>query len=285
MNIGIVINNSKPKAVEYSEKVINKLLKNNVTPVLTSDSTIHSSEKVIIVKDIKELAKISDIIITIGGDGTIIHTAKHASFFDKPVLGINFGRVGFVATMEPDDIDKLDNLITGNYFTEKRMLLSISVKKKDKTINTIAVNDAVVSHGSVSRMIDLTVSLNNKKVCDYRADGVLLSTPTGSTAYSLSAGGPVIQPDLQCILLTPICPHSLFSRSVIFGADNSNISIKVSDRTEEIAYLTVDGQNAIPLQCGDVVSATRYKNDITLISMEEKNFYTVLNDKLNERGV
>ncbi|HHZ05605.1 MAG TPA: NAD(+)/NADH kinase [Clostridiales bacterium] len=285
MKIGIVTNSSKAEAVAYSYKVVDKVLSMGVIPVIEKNQSNRFCDRsILVVADCDELAKASDIIITIGGDGTIIHTAKHATIYNKPLLGINFGRVGFVATMEPFELDKLDNLLTGEYYTEQRMLLDIVVKKRNITTETIAVNEAVISRGSLSRMIDLSVSLNGKKICDYRADGVLLSTPTGSTAYSLSAGGPVIQPDLQCILLTPICPHSLFSRSVIFG-DNSKLAMEVSDRTNELAYLTVDGQDSIPLSCGDTIEVSKYENSITLISMDEKNFYTVLNDKLNERGV
>lgn len=285
MKIAIVTNYSKKEAVQFSQKVIQKLLSLGVTPVILSDDCMEcNNPKAIYTDKLSVIAKESDIIITIGGDGTIIHAAKHAAEENKPLLGINFGRVGFVATMEPEEINKLDNLLTGNYISEKRMLLKVIIHKDGKIKETLAINDAVVSRGSLSRMVDLFVYVNDKKICDYRADGVLLSTPTGSTAYSLSAGGPVIQPNLNCILLTPVCPHSLFSRSVIFG-DSDKISVEVSGEDNEEVYLTVDGQHSVKLSSGDKIEVSKYEKPCTLISMDEKNFYTVLNNKLNERGV
>lgn len=285
MNIAIVSNTTKPSAVEYTKKVVEKVLSLNAVPVMRkADAGYVNNENILLVSTYQELAKKGDVIVTIGGDGTIIHAAKHAAAANKPLLGINFGRVGFVATMEPDDIDKLENLITGSYITEKRMLLNVEVNKEDEEIKMLAVNDVVVSRGSLSRMIDLFVSVNSEKICDYRSDGILLATPTGSTAYSLSAGGPVIQPDLSCILLTPICPHTLFSRSLVFG-DKDEISVEVAHEDNDTAYLTVDGQHSIKLTGGDKIVVSKHENPLMLIAMEKRNFYTVLNDKLIERGV
>lgn len=285
MKIAIIPNNSKPNAIVYTGKVIDKLISLGVTPVMSREDTaqIHQ-DQILCTENYTELAQQSDIIITIGGDGTIIHAAKYAVAADKPLLGINFGRVGFVATMEPEDIDKLDNLVTGSYITENRMLLKVQIHQDDANKEMIAINDAVVSRGSLSRMIDLFVYVNDKMICDYRADGILLATPTGSTAYSLSAGGPVIQPDLNCMLLTPICPHTLFSRSLIFG-DSDQITVEVSEEENTAAYLTVDGQKSIKLVSGDRIVVSKYEKSIKLISMDKKNFYTVLNNKLIERGV
>lgn len=284
MKISIISNTTKPNAVEYTNRVVSKLISLGIVPVMyKEDASYIKNNSIVVVNTYAELAKQGDLIITIGGDGTIIHAAKYAVAENKPLLGINFGRVGFVATMEPEDIDKLENLLTKDYIKDKRMLLSVEIHKNDKIENLIAVNDAVVSRGSLSRMIDLFVYLNGEKICDYRSDGIILATPTGSTAYSLSAGGPVIQPELSCILFTPICPHTLFARSLVFG-DNDVVTIEVAS-DNDIAFLTVDGQVSIELSEGDRIVVSKYKDPLTLITMEKRDFYTVLNNKLIERGV
>lgn len=285
LKIAVVINASKADAVKFSKKVIDKLISLNITPILLSeDKTIYDSQKIIYKSNHSQMAEACDIVITVGGDGTIIHAAKHAAYANKPILGINFGRVGFVAAMEPEELNKLDNLITNNYICEKRMLLNVKIFQNNNIIETAAINDATVSRGSLSRIVDLHVLLNDKTVCDYRADGIIVSTPTGSTAYSLSAGGPVIRPDLKCILLTPICPHTLFSRSLIFG-DDDKVTVEVAGDKNEQVYLTIDGQSSFELQTGDKIEVEKYSKSVSFIKMEDKNFYTVLNDKLNERGI
>lgn len=285
MKVAVIINASKPDAVEFSKKVIDKLISLKVTPIILSqDRLIYDSPMVIYKDSHLQMAEECDVVITVGGDGTIIHAGKHAAQAEKPILGINFGRVGFVAAMEPNELDKLDKLLTKDYICEKRMLLNVKIYQNGSITERTAINDAVVSGGSLSRIVDLHVLLNDKTVCDYRADGIIVSTPTGSTAYSLSAGGPVIRPDLNCILLTPICPHTLFSRSLIFG-DDDKVTIEVAHDEDEQVYLTIDGQSSFKLQSGDKIEVEKYSKSVLFIKMEDKNFYTVLNDKLNERGI
>lgn len=286
MKVAVIVNTLKKEAVNFLPKVINKLLSLNITPtLLTNTKAFYNSSKIIYYNNHSELLKNCDIIITIGGDGTIIHMARHAAEYNKPLLGINFGRVGFVATMEPNEIDKLSLLLTGEYTCQQRMLLKVTVENSDSTKYLYAINDAVISRGSLSRMMDLSVMVNGEKICDYRADGIIFSTPTGSTAYSLSAGGPVISPDMECILLTPICPHSLFSRSVIFKKDDILTVQVASGRYSDLkSFLTVDGQYDLLINENTKVKIEKYEKSFTLISMKPKNFYTVLNDKLNERG-
>lgn len=286
MKIAVIVNTLKNEAIDFLPKVIDKLISIGALPLLMLDTKLfYNSDKVTYYSCHKSLVKECDVVITIGGDGTIIHMARHCAEYNKPLLGINFGRVGFVATMEPNEIDKLSMLLTGEYVCQNRMLLKITVENNNESKCFYAINDAVISRGSLSRMMDLSVSVNNEKICDYRADGIIFSTPTGSTAYSLSAGGPVISPDMECILLTPICPHSLFSRSVIFRQNDvlKVQSISGSSPASE-AFLTVDGQHYLPLHSDTKVTVEKYEKSFTLISMEPKNFYTVLNDKLNERG-
>lgn len=224
-----------------------------------------------------------DVAVALGGDGTIIHTAKRAALCGRAVLGINCGRLGFMAGLEADELGKLQALIRGEYTVEKRMLLDISIRSGEgRTTHFNALNEAVVSRGSLSRMIELEVSNKGERVAHYRADGVIVATPTGSTAYSLSAGGPVIDPALRCLLLTPVCPHSLHSRSYLFGED-AELSVRPAGQPDAPVFLTVDGEEAVPLGPEADVTLSRAEAEACLIMLGRGPFYEVLNRKLMNR--
>lgn len=185
--------------------------------------------------------KAADWIICIGGDGTILHTAKKAALEGKPVLGVNAGRVGFMAGLEGDELDRLALLKTGVYSLEARMLLKAAIPSQNKEF--YCLNDAVISKGSLARMIDITVGLDGEQI-SYRADGLIAATPSGSTAYSMSAGGPILDPSIESILLTPICPHSLFSRSILLSADAS-VTLSAAGSPGTRVYLSMTGKRPI----------------------------------------
>ena len=222
----------------------------------------------------------SDVVIALGGDGTIIHTAKRAACHEKAVLGINCGHLGFMAGLEVDELSLLPQLISGHYQVERRMILDISVESQKGNKKLTVLNEAVVSRGALSHMIELEVCNHGEPVVTYHADGVILATPTGSTAYSLSAGGPIIDPALNALLLTPICPHSLYSRSYIFHED---AKLTVSSASKEPFYLMADGEEGMELQKGDRVTACRSEHDACLIKLKESAFYSVLSNKLLNR--
>lgn len=225
----------------------------------------------------------SDIIIPVGGDGTIIHTAKHAVLKDKPVLGINAGRIGFLAGLEIDELEKLKDLVLGNYKIENQIMLDIIHKGKGFEHCYKAFNDAVISKGSLSTMIEVDVYCNDRYVISYRADGLILSTPVGSTAYNLSAGGPVVEPNLESIVMTPICPQSLFNRSIIFSSDNI-LRISLNPNNNSDIFLNIDGEKVIRLQKNDLIIIKRSDIKVNMISVTEKPFYEVLNDKFIKRS-
>lgn len=224
----------------------------------------------------------SDVTVALGGDGTIIHTAKRAAICGRPVLGINCGRLGFMAGLEGDELDQLSALIHREYTIERRMLLDIRLESKDGVARFSALNEAVVSRGALSRMIELEVKNRGERVSVYQADGVIVATPTGSTAYSLSAGGPVIDPALRCLLLTPVCPHSLHSRSYIFHED-AELSILPRAMSDSQVFLTVDGEQAVPVGPEDRVMLSRAEAEACLIKIKSQSFYDVLNRKLMDR--
>ena len=226
-----------------------------------------------------------DLLLAIGGDGTIIHAARHAAPLDKPLLGINMGRLGFVAELEPNELDMLSRLTDGDYNIEKRMMLKIVHKSGDKLTELHAMNDAVISRGSLSRLIDIDVSLAGERgyICTYRADGLIFSTPTGSSAYSLAAGGPVVEPAMKCILMTPVCSHSLFARPVVFS-HHSEISVSASCDDGTHVYVTMDGIKTVTIKKEDTIFISCSQTETEFIKLKDKTFYRVLKDKFNEKG-
>ena len=188
-----------------------------------------------------ELYKIADLVITIGGDGTIMRYAKLAAPHNKPVLGINAGRMGYLANIEQNELGLISKLKTKEYIVEKRMMLQVSVIENGKVINEYtALNDAVITSGFISRIVDISASVSGDSI-NYRADGLIVSTPTGSTAYSMSAGGPIIDPLTECFCITPICSHSLSAKPILLGAD-SVITLKAFSKKRTDIFLTVDGR-------------------------------------------
>lgn len=284
MNIAVVVNLEKKNAVECAKNIVKIFLENGGKVLMNrSNSQYFKAFKIEYYNSDTELFKSCDLAVTVGGDGTIIHTAKIAATAKKLLIGVNVGRLGFAADVEPEEIDKLKKLLTGEYGIQKRMLLDVTVTNKSgKRENFLAVNDAIIARGELSRIIDLEVYFNKEKVSAYRADGLLFSTPTGSTAYSLSAGGPIIEPEMECILMTPVCPHSLFSRSVLFDS-RSELSVKTLIPNAEKAVLTVDGQKSIELSKEDTVTIKKSDLYLNLLTLHKRNFYTKLNEKLKER--
>ncbi len=278
MKIALIVNKDKPKASQVALKAAELLKESGAELLSCADCPVEGTE---ICGSAQEAIRECDIAVTVGGDGTIIHNAKFASLYEKPLLGINLGRIGFVANIEPDELSELKKLISGEYRIQRRMLLDISVERNGETRSFTAVNEAVLHRDSLSNMIEISVALDNERILSYRADGMLFATPTGSTAYSFSAGGPVIEPDMRCILLTPVCPHALSSRQVVFS-ENSELSAWVHPDFTLKCYLTVDGQNYIPISSDDRIRVKRSQLELQLIILKEKNFYTLLSEKLKE---
>lgn len=225
-----------------------------------------------------------DVVIAVGGDGTIIHYGKHAVAFDKPILGVNVGRLGFVAGLEPNELELLSGLFDGSHRVEKRMLLSAHIMGGGREEEEyLALNDVVISNESIARMVELHVSYNGKqRIAEYRADGLIVATPTGSTAYTLSAGGPVIDPSIFSLLLTPICPHSLFSRTIVF-APEAQLEIREFHHNRERIRLTVDGERSIVLRKEEYLSVGKADREIKMIHLKQRPFCEVLNEKIIER--
>lgn len=222
-----------------------------------------------------------DAVIAVGGDGSIIHAAKTAAKHHKPILGVNAGRLAFMAGLEDNELHLLSRLIEGDYTLDKRLMLKASVLKDDEVISTdYCVNDCLVTNEEKQRMGEIDVSLGGSCFNSYLCDGVLVATPTGSTAYSLSAGGPIVDPELESILMTPICPHSLVGRSLVF---RPNALIGIASADNVALCLSADGAEPQKIEpgCRAEISAAEFTADF--IRIKSENFIDILYRKLAQR--
>ena len=280
----LIPNLSKNGALECTERVIDVLKEIGISVYMQKKYKKHfENADVTFLEKTDEIISMSDMVLTIGGDGTIMHAARHAAPLRKPLLGINMGRLGFVAGLEPNELSMLKKLAEGDYSIEHRMMLKVSHICEDGENSYFAINDAVISRGSLSRLIDIEVWLDKDYMCKYCSDGLILSTPTGSSAYSLAAGGPVVEPTMKCIVMTPICPHSLFARSVVFS-HHSELVIKASCDDDTEVFLTIDGARTITLEKTDSVTVTSADLEAEFINLKDRSFYRVLNDKFAEKS-
>jgi len=223
----------------------------------------------------------SDLAIAIGGDGTIMHVAKAAAVVDCPVLGINGGHLGFLAGVERDELDRLFALVEGSFSVEERALLQVTIHTADGQRVCTAMNEAMLSRGGLSRLVDVHITAGEAEILTCRGDGVIVATPTGSTAYSLSAGGPVVDPAVECLLLSPVCPHTFNSRPRILPMDTV-LTVRASSEDGQV-YVTVDGEESIPLAPTDTVTVCRGEQNARLIRLHNATFYDVLQKKLADR--
>ena len=283
MKIGIVPNFTREKAEEITEKTVAQLDKLNIEYFFDISAAGALSSHIAEDRFSNDIYNLSDLIIAIGGDGSFIHAAKQAAVLKKPVLCINAGNLAFLAGLEGNELYLLEKLISGEYTTDKRMMLKVELNDGAGTrLLGYCLNDVAVARGEEIKLIDLDVLCDNRKINNYRADGVVISTPTGSTAYSWSAGGPVIDPNLQCIMLTPICTHSPLNRSLVFN-DKSVITVKSTANSEQRLSVSTDGEKSIEIseKCEIIISKSEYYAEFIRIKSDE--FFDILNSKLTQR--
>ncbi|MBR3894574.1 MAG: NAD(+)/NADH kinase [Clostridia bacterium] len=228
----------------------------------------------------------ADVLIVLGGDGTILEAGRRAAQRGIPILGINLGRLGYMAELEMSELDQLSRLFSGEYRIEERSMLRVELLSAGGELRAFcdALNDAVISNGSVSRMIDLELCEGDETVTTYRADGLIIATPTGSTAYSMSAGGAVVDPRVACICATPICPHSFIARPLLFP-DDAVLRVKNICNREKMLYLTVDGRMNFELYRNQSVRITKSSKTTRLIRLKNSDFYRKLRKKMNDSNV
>ena len=231
-----------------------------------------------------ECCEKSDVVITVGGDGSILHSAMISLPYGTPILGINVGRCGFLASCEPEQMEEtLDRVVRGDYQLDSRALLSITVIDGGKTEGYYALNDVIIRNGKIQHAIDVAITCDDIPVQNYRGDGVIVATPTGSTAYSMSAGGPILDARLNALVVTPICPHSLQSAPMVFSADRRLQVILDSSYPEQV-LVSCDGRTGFSLNVGARIVVTLSEKHINLISFSNAEQFQAIDKKLRNRS-
>ncbi len=283
MRIHIHSNMTRKHAFEVTTNVYNELISLGADISMPIELKKYFESLRIDFHDEDTAVSLCDIIIAIGGDGTIMHAAHFAAQHDKPILGINGGRLGFLAGLEKQELSLLSELFSGNYTTDKRMMLKVShysdgVKKGEY----LCLNDCIIARGASLRLSEIEATYNKGKINNFIADGIIVATPTGSTAYSLSAGGPVVDPAIESLILTPICTHSLFTRSMIFESD-SVIRLRVTNNEISLPIFSCDGNTGISLQDNDYLEVQKAEKVTKLIKIKSDSFADIFSQKLIER--
>lgn len=280
----IIANREKDIDLSVTNQIMDVIKENNCSVIVAEQAATNDH-----FTDVATIPSDTECAIVIGGDGTIINAAHDLLYTDIPILGINLGTLGFLAEIELHSIkDAMLDLIHGEYIVEERMMFETIYQPLPKVeMNTqsyFALNDVVVARSGFSRIICVGIYVNNSWVQDYRGDGVIISTPTGSTGYSLSAGGPIVTPKSKAIIITPICPHSFNGRSIVVsGEDTVEIRIRESKKTqEEEAIVTIDGDMALNLAANDKIVIKKSELTTKLIRFQRQSFFDLLRTKLRE---
>ena len=221
----------------------------------------------------------ADCVICFGGDGTILHMAKTATRRGLPILGVNIGTMGFMAELENCELDKLTQLVNGQFTLDRRMMLDVTVQRdRDIIFHDICLNDVVITKGAVARIVHLAVQCDNVQAMECSGDGVIISTPTGSTAYNISAGGPIVEPEAKNIIITPICSHDVGTRCIV-TSDKRVITTEIVRNARRNAFLSVDGGKSLRLNMGDITVVKKSNLETKLIRLKERSFFDVVNTK------
>jgi NAD+ kinase len=282
--IGIIANKDKDMDFKYTKMLYEAVSSKGGYPKVSSSvANIIGVEDENLTED--SVLDTSDIIICLGGDGTFLKVARKVYKKKVPILGINLGNMGFLTEAEKSDIQSTVNcLYEGRYIVEERMMLQTRIIRDGNIIGKdIALNDIVISRGALSRILHVKTYINDTFVDSFPGDGLIVSSPTGSTAYSLSAGGPIVEPDMDLIIVTPICPHILYSRSFITTGDGL-VRAVVDENYSHTAMVTVDGQEGYEVRGGDTIETKKAPYNVNLIRINSKNFYNILRTKIYYRG-
>ena len=281
MKIAVIPNTTRDIDLKYTKRLVE---------IIASKAEVYISDKHAVAGavplDENALFTAADILIVLGGDGTILSVAGRASESQIPILGINLGHVGFLAEVEPDNMDlAISKILSKNYIIENRAMLSGSVIRKGDTIASFdALNDIVVSRASFAKLIALSIEANGKQLDSFCADGVIIATATGSTAYSLSAGGPVLSPMLDAIVLTPVCAHNMHSKPMVLPASDV-ITVSLSRDSTQDSFVSYDGLAAVAVTKGDKIVIKKSDKITRLIKITDNSFYTTVKSKLRDAAM
>ena len=273
--VGLVVKRDRPRAVRLARRMLGWLARRRVRVLLDAEAQLAGAPA----RTKDELAREADLIVVLGGDGTLLSVARRTEA-RVPILGVNMGELGFLTgVVEAEAMPMLARVIAGRYELDRRMTLAAHLERAGRARGRFrAVNDVVITHGAVARILEFTVSVDGLPFSAYRADGMIVATPTGSTAYSLSVGGPIVEPTVQVLLLSPISPHTLSNRPVVLGPD-AVVRITIG-RGEADALLTIDGQEGTRLAAGDVIEVRQGRSPVSLVRSPDRTYYDVLRSKL-----
>jgi len=276
-NIAIFAKVHDPRCQDVALQLISWLKGKNLTPLVEAHLARHINFKETIITDIPPD---TEMVVVLGGDGTLISVARMIGDREVPILGVNLGSLGFLTEITLDELcASVERYSTGNYKISERMMLKVAVVRNGEVIEEKRVlNDVVITKGALARIIDLETTINGSYLTTFKGDGLIISTPTGSTGYSLSAHGPILYPELECFVITPICPHTLTNRPIVVASD-SLISIELKCLKETV-FLTLDGQVGIELKCGDEIRVRKSEYQTRLIISDSKDYFEILRTKL-----
>ncbi|MDX9872083.1 MAG: NAD(+)/NADH kinase [Clostridia bacterium] len=280
-SVGLIANTRKKQPVQLGRELIDWFKQKGIAVYTTPEDglALEVGEEMIS----SRLGEVVDCVLTLGGDGTLLRAARLTSPHVVPILGINLGVLGFLTEVEiPELYDSLERFIQGEYYFDDRMMLEVSLKRGGRITHTfVGLNDIFVK-GPLARLVIVDVFVNDQYVTTYNGDGVIISSPTGSTAYSLSAGGPIVHPEVEVILITPICPHTLHARPLIIAAQKT-VRIGVIKAPAD-SMMTIDGQQGLPVESGDEIIAARAPQYTRLVRIKPNNFFDILQEKLKTEG-
>ena len=282
--IGIVVKPHQPDALATLCRLTKWLTERGITLVggteIERERIEHETGCAVEVVPQEKLSQSVDLILVLGGDGTMIATARMLGDTEVPVIGVNYGALGYLAEFRTEELlSALESILAGHYKVEPRVMMSVELRRGEESITKNRIlNDVVINKSALARIIEIEAYLNGQFVNSFRADGLIVSTPTGSTAYNLSAGGPVIYPSMSAVVITPICPFTLSNRPIVVP-DDSLIEGRLMTEKEEVA-LTLDGQVGFPLQAGDRVVISKSRTTFNLVQPANRNYFDVLRDKL-----
>ncbi|MDR2940045.1 MAG: NAD(+)/NADH kinase [Clostridiales bacterium] len=282
--IGVIPNADKDSGFVFTKNIIEWIKSKGHNPLISSHISrlIGAGSTGCTIKDIYLNA---ELLLVLGGDGTILKVAKHAAINNIPILGINLGSLGYLTDIDRNDwAVSLEKYLNGDFTIENRMMLEANTLSSDtENDELVALNDVCISSGFFRNMISIELFVNDEYIDFYKADGIIISTPTGSTAYNLSAGGPILKPDSKMIAITPICPHMLYSRPFVISSDDK-IKIKIGNRVSNDTILSLDGQNIIPVKNGDIVYIKTSVLKTQIVKTNKMGFYDILRRKMVPAG-
>ena len=280
--IGVIVKKNSPEAVALIGELSDWLRSKNVEAYIEEETVRPVSPCGACFKPVtrKEMLRLAEMIVVLGGDGTLLSVAREVGNHRIPILGVNLGSLGFLTEVTQEELfSVLEQVVKGNYQAEEREALDAAViRRGERMVEYTVLNDAVINKGALARIIDIETTINGESLTTFKADGLIFSTPTGSTAYNLSAGGPIVYPTLHCIIITPICSHTLTNRPVVVP-DDVVIRAALKTRQQEV-ILTLDGQQGFPLEIDDVVEVKKSEARIHLIRSPHRHYFGLLREKL-----